>query len=150
MNKAFKYSGKVWLLSGAMSFLLCQLPLYYLYHNKFFLTGDSYFNLNQDIAIENIEAMCYLIIPWLVVLPFVKRLYNPVWTVRQFKWVVFLVSEFLIIFFLLDGISIFNTHLLLPTGFMLAIFCLSTAISIYVSSVDDILAELFRQIKDLE
>lgn len=150
MNKAFKYSGKVWLLSGAISFLLYQLPLYYLYHNKFFLTGDSYLNLNEAIAIETFKTMCYLIIPWLIVLPFAKRFYNPAWSVRQFKWVIFLVAEFLIIFFLLDGISIFNTHLLLPTGFMLAIFCLSTAISIYVCSVNDILAELFKQVKDLE
>lgn len=150
MKQIRVYSIKVWLTSVLVSFILTQPLVYFFFHDRFSMAGNSYGALFVETGLEWLKALAFLIIPWLLIFSCVKLLFKPEWSLSDFKWVILFVSEFLTLFFLLDSISIFNASLLMPTSILLGVFAISNAVSVFIYDVKPIYISLLDRVKQSE
>jgi len=149
-KKINSYSLKLWLTVVVISFALFQIPLYFLNYNSANTFNISYVLVFSEFVKNWIYIMILLGISWLFVLRALRALYQTYWSARGFKLALLLVSEFLMLFFLVLYFCIFNSGYVIPTGYLIATLVVSNAITVYIYKYKPLRDELYKEQQEKE
>jgi hypothetical protein len=149
-KKINSYSFKLWLTLGAVSFVLFQPPLYFFnYANTTTLNG-GYGLVFWEFVKNWFYIMALLAISWAFVLRAIRAFYQAYWSERGFKLALLLVSEFLMLFFLVIYFCVFNSNYIIPTSYLLTTLILSNAVTVYIYRYRPLRDELYKEQQERE
>lgn len=94
--------------------------------------------------------MAFMAFAWLLVFRLVKALYQPYWSYRGLKLALLLLSEFLMLFIFVLYFCVFASAYILPTIYVIIVFLVSNAISIYLYKYRGLSSYLYQTCLDKE
>lgn len=88
--------------------------------------------------------MVLLAFSWLLVFKLIKTFYQPYWSYKGLKLALLLLSEFLMLFIFVLYFCVFTSGYIIPTFYVIMVFLLSNAISVYLYKYQGLSSYLYQ------